>query len=458
FYASLPFFFIMTFIFGLLWTWGGPPQQILVSISSLFASLKPLYYMVLPLFCAAILAGYGFDKSYALAVIIMRKGKAHTRSLREFKCVFVFIAFVALSFVAFELVRMFLVETRSTIGAKESLLAYGVVGLSAATFIVLSAIHAPRRRTLLLMSKGIVVLFVAIHAVALYLVIQPIGPRATLDVGNKYYAKMIQDNGDKESASKIRTITPFSPQTNLYYGVGALNGYDSLYSKRTENFIDYINYPQTTMKLSEESHNAIYISPVKKSALVQNLGVKYIVSSSLDKIDGYSVVLKDGNYALHKSDRDASVIYFASQNIQSDESKQVSALKSGNMEYRQTFSNLPSRAYKQSDQDMMSYQIKNNSVEVTYKRAEPGLLFIGQTIRPQWKALLDDVSEMKTHQADYNMIALEVPSGSHTIRVSYEPMSFKIGYYISLTVLSMLVLALVLDSKKIRRLITSKLP
>ncbi len=61
----------------------------------------------------------------------------------------------------------------------------------------------------------------------------------------------------------------------------------------------------------------------------------------------------------------------------------------------------------------------------------PRLLVVSEIYYPAgWKAFVDD-EEVPIHQVDYLLRGVEVPAGSHTVRMAFEPASYRTGLWLS---------------------------
>lgn len=74
---------------------------------------------------------------------------------------------------------------------------------------------------------------------------------------------------------------------------------------------------------------------------------------------------------------------------------------------------------------------ESNRIDITTVTDGSRLLFLSDTYYPGWKAFMDG-KETKIYRANYTFRAILVPKGEHTIRLIYDPMSFKIGVIISI--------------------------
>jgi hypothetical protein len=71
-------------------------------------------------------------------------------------------------------------------------------------------------------------------------------------------------------------------------------------------------------------------------------------------------------------------------------------------------------------------QYTARQVEVHVDASSPGLLVLGDTYFPGWKAYVDE-KEATVYRADYLLKAVAVDKGSHRIVFFYQPLSFRVG-------------------------------
>lgn len=68
---------------------------------------------------------------------------------------------------------------------------------------------------------------------------------------------------------------------------------------------------------------------------------------------------------------------------------------------------------------------------------EPKFLVLSDTYYPGWKVFVDD-KEDKLYRAYYSLRAVRLDRGSHIVKFIYDPLSYKIGKYVSLVTLALL--------------------
>jgi hypothetical protein len=76
-----------------------------------------------------------------------------------------------------------------------------------------------------------------------------------------------------------------------------------------------------------------------------------------------------------------------------------------------------------------------NSLELDVTSSGDGYLFIAETFYPGWRATVDD-NDTPVLRANYLFRAVAVPAGTHTVRMIFDPWSFKVG--VGMTVLGIL--------------------
>jgi len=78
-------------------------------------------------------------------------------------------------------------------------------------------------------------------------------------------------------------------------------------------------------------------------------------------------------------------------------------------------------------------------------------LFITRSWYPGWQARIDGM-KVDILRADYLFMAIEIPAGNHTIELFYQPVSFQIGFMLSICGILFVVGAAVVSKTKMRKL------
>jgi len=90
---------------------------------------------------------------------------------------------------------------------------------------------------------------------------------------------------------------------------------------------------------------------------------------------------------------------------------------------------------KSSRSKIIKYQPNRILIQTSSK--QPGFLVLSESFYPGWKASIDG-KETKIYRANYFLRAVYLPEGEHKVEFVYEPLSFKIGLFVSLLALLML--------------------
>jgi hypothetical protein len=71
-----------------------------------------------------------------------------------------------------------------------------------------------------------------------------------------------------------------------------------------------------------------------------------------------------------------------------------------------------------------------NKIVVQASLSSPGLLVLSELWYPGWRAY-DNGQEVKIHRANYLMRSVHLEAGRHTVEFAYEPLSLKVGRWVS---------------------------
>jgi hypothetical protein len=80
---------------------------------------------------------------------------------------------------------------------------------------------------------------------------------------------------------------------------------------------------------------------------------------------------------------------------------------------------------------IVSWQRRNNAMEIRVATSAPAALVVGETIWPGWHAWIDG-QKVSLEPANYLFRGVEVPGGQSQVRMIYEPQTFRFGSFISL--------------------------
>lgn len=415
-------FFLFLLIFAALWMWGSLPQQILNLLSDNFKSLNPRYFMALGLFAAACLSAFGYDQLYGWAMKF--RIASGSRLQIYLKVTFAGSACLALMY-------PLLIVSKQYSAGSGFLYGITVIAILSCSVVATFLLKSYRMRAVF---SIIPFLYILINALLLFYFSSPVIPKTVYKAGNPMYEFIIQDSPSKNPAN-IRIISPFDPQTNLFYGLSALNGYSALYAKDTETLIHAFNYPSPTFELTagpNGSHNYIMVSNLSKLNLLENLGVQYIIAPVDQSINGYQKVYASENmqYGVFKSNRPAPQIYFALSTKSMTSQEQLDSIQNNSLDYHEVALEASSKGLTHEFSGVAKYDIDINRIDITTHSNQDQYLFIGQTYRSQWQAHIDGHTT-PISRANYNFMAIDVPPGDHHIELTYKSEAFRYGHIIS---------------------------
>ena len=88
-------------------------------------------------------------------------------------------------------------------------------------------------------------------------------------------------------------------------------------------------------------------------------------------------------------------------------------------------------------------------VRVRVSAQQPGLLVLDDAYAPGWEATVDG-RQVPVRRVDYILRGVRVPAGTHTVTFHYSPLSWRIGWLVSLVSLVALVAALLVGWRRRR--------
>ena len=86
---------------------------------------------------------------------------------------------------------------------------------------------------------------------------------------------------------------------------------------------------------------------------------------------------------------------------------------------------------------------ENDRQVVEIRTTRPGVLVVTDAWAPGWHAVMGG-EELKVERVDYLYRGVRVPAGTHIVEFTYRPLSWRIGWIVSLAAFALLVLVLAL--------------
>lgn len=272
----------------------------------------------------------------------------------------------------------------------------------------------------------------------------------TFDIRNTYLDRDVI-NFLKQDREPFRMIAPGLPlNIGISSRIETLSGYDNLMIKRYSEFINL------SQGISPDVPNlALSINSVNK--LTDLLNARYVVLRSNSTIDdpAFEPVFNNGRYRIYKN-RNALPRAFVVHGVKiiKDRDSILRELSSSDFDparYAVVEEELDTPLNNQATISPVPRFIEHspNKVVVETSLTEPGLLVLGDTYYPGWKAYVDG-KETKMYPANYVMRGVFAPEGRHIVEFRYDPLSFKIGAVITVVTLVFISFLFVLDLRQSR--------
>lgn len=248
----------------------------------------------------------------------------------------------------------------------------------------------------------------------------------------------------------VGSSNTFPPNSLMAYKIQDISGCLSLSTERYQKFMTAVDGTVGNLR-----RVIIYISQYN-SNLLDLLNLKYILSK--DEINSPRLKLvynKDINiYENMQALPRAFIVYKAK--VIKDEDQILKELASQNFNPREyaiveddlDFKELSESVSLNSEVKIINY--KPHLVVIDTNLPNNGFLVLSDTYYPGWKAFVDG-KESKVYRANYILRAVYLAKGKHQVKFIYDPLSFKVGKYISLFTLFSLSLAMaIVKLKKVR--------
>lgn len=308
----------------------------------------------------------------------------------------------------------------------------------------------------LLLSKFLTILKIfIIAAVAINLFVVGRKKITTL-LGNTkycYFRTQATDflTSDKELYRIIRMASEIPPHhyyddilpsnTQMMYGIYDAQGYLSFLLHRYGEFMSLIE-----SDVYENETGDTFISGIKNveslnSKLIDLANIKYVLSDRIIKNDKFRLVY-DKEFRIYENRnvlaraflvlkpkviKDTRAILRYMQSSEFDPATEVILEKEPTPDYRNEISISP--YYR-----IQFEKYEPDEVTLSINADQDGWLVLSDTYYPGWKAYIDN-KPTQIYRANYVFRAIAINKGLHKIKFIYSPFSFKIGFFISICTL-----------------------
>ena len=226
------------------------------------------------------------------------------------------------------------------------------------------------------------------------------------------------------------------------YSLFSPDGYDPLYPKRYGEFIQSSKEGNIETQFTDQTRSDAVLN-FGRPKVLDLLGVKYVLdkdenasTQNIFPIDRYSLVYQKDGWKIFENKKALPRVFLVS-----DYKVVKNALEFEKTFFAKDFDPLKTIILEEGIGEHLNniYHLSNikvlsytpNEIKISTNAGGSRLLFLSDTYFPGWRAYVDG-KETKIYRADYTFRAIYLSSGSHLVKFSYQPDSFKFGLTVSL--------------------------
>jgi hypothetical protein len=224
----------------------------------------------------------------------------------------------------------------------------------------------------------------------------------------------------------------------IYLGLYDIQGYNPLHLKRYDEFMTTLN------GAPQDYHTAFLLPPGLHSSLLDLLDVRYIVQDAtlppnrddVRTLDAETrVVFRSPRVIVHERDSTPPHAWIVHDVRPVTRGEALPLLTGGLVDPYQTalIEGTPPVVAAPDEAAAESARVtayEPDRVSVATQAAAPGFLVISEVYESGWRAYVDgdEVEILPTHHA---LRGVPIPSGEHTVEMRYDPLSLRLGLWIS---------------------------
>ncbi len=230
------------------------------------------------------------------------------------------------------------------------------------------------------------------------------------------------------------------PDINMRFHLSSPSGYIGLMPQRQKNLVDLI---ERTNYVSEEERLA---NLPRFSKLLGMLNIQYVISPQKIRSGNFQLLYEGEENGIEVNiykNRDFLPRAFIVSRVEviEEEAQILERLKNSQFNPQESvvLEENPSLASKNADITNKNAEVRvvtysPDKVVVEANLTQSGLLVLSDSYYPGWKVYIDG-QEGKIYRANYCLRAVELTKGSRIVAFLYKPLSFKVGAYISIAAL-----------------------
>jgi hypothetical protein len=224
----------------------------------------------------------------------------------------------------------------------------------------------------------------------------------------------------------------------IYLGLYDIQGYNPLHLKRYDEFVTALN------GAPQDYHTAFLLPSGLRSPLLDLLDVSYIVQDAA--LPSYRsdvrtlraetrVVFSTPRVIVHERDSAPPHAWIVHDVRPVTRGEALPLLTSGVVDPYQTalVEGVPPVTAAPDDSAAEAVRVtayEPDRMSIATQTAAPGLLVVSEIYESGWRAYVDgeEVEILPTHHA---LRGIPIPSGEHTVEMRYDPLSLRLGLWIS---------------------------
>ena len=405
--------------------------------------------IVLFSFIVAVLAGFGFD--------LLLKDIEKNR----FRPILVLLAgfFVIFSILWLIVLKKLFLPIDKIIIAKQNMLLPTILFVS--VLILIGGIYFLKK---IKKQKFIIVLFAALIALAAFDMLRFATKWQPFDPNTLVYPSVPVLNGFKQIEGYNRVLGNLDAGTGVYYHLPSVEGYDALYIRRYGQLIASM----TDGKLQDSYRSVVsFIKNNQNTAqMVKLLNITYIVHKKSDDFVGWTFpywdypgqfnqIFEDSSYRIFKNTNALPHAFVASNfTVVPDDQKKITTILSKSFNPAHTVILGKNPGFTASASNSGSATITSyspNRVSITAETQNKSVLVLLDNNYPGWKATIDG-KQTPILTANYSFRGVVLPSGTHKIVFSFEPLSFITGVWLAITGIVGIIVGFFINIKKTTRI------
>ncbi len=236
-----------------------------------------------------------------------------------------------------------------------------------------------------------------------------------------------------EKASNIEANLP------LYYGLSTPEGYDALYPRRIG---ELVWASQTGKYLADFSRSTVVVPQFENQLnqrIMNLLSLKYILNQNRNlslSPDTFPLLWEQDNWQVYANTAALPrAKLFSAYQLIPDSQTAIATLLDSKFDYQNILVLFESPPFEPQLDPTATATITEylpQQVVITTQSSQPQLLLLNDTFYPGWKVTIDG-QPSQILRANHAFRAIALPAGDHQVVFNYDPLSVKLGMFISLT-------------------------